>query len=40
MLLINMYVIRYYLFLNCLILFPQKYERILVIGIKIKNISF
>ena len=40
MLLTNMYVIRYCLFLNYLILFLQRYKKDKsVIGIKIKNIS-
>lgn len=40
MLLTNMYVIRYCLFLNYLILFLQRYKKDkLVIEIKIKNIS-
>ena len=40
MLLTNMYVIRYCLFLNYLILFPQRYKKDKsIIGIKIKNIS-
>ena len=41
MLLTNMYVIRYCLFLNYLILFLQRYKKDkLVIEIKIKNISY